>query len=101
MGVGECILGGKKDKDKQIVDDKGGKRRGWGEVAAVVTAVELLLYRYKEAGQYRQVEIALTLNTAPVSRQGSINNELRDLGELVWLSWISVFSSLKYFIETK
>ena len=48
----------------------------------VVIAVVLLLCNYKAAGQYRRVEIALTPNTAPVSYQDSVDNDLCDLGEL-------------------
>lgn len=48
------------------------KKGGEGEV--------VVLDNYMEAGQYHMVEIALTLNTALVSYQGSVNNELCDLG---------------------
>lgn len=40
------------------------------------------LDNHREAGQYCREELALTLNTAQISYQGSVNNELCDLGEL-------------------
>lgn len=48
----------------------------------VVIAGVLLLCNYNAAGQYHRVEIALTLNTAPVSYQDSVDNDLCDFGEL-------------------
>ena len=48
----------------------------------VIAVVLLLLCNYNATGQYRRVEIALTPNTAPVSYQDSVDNDLCDLGEL-------------------